>query len=534
MNHRYTDPLMPQTRRYNGIAYRQSRSPDAPYLVSFVATAEELLEWAGIPRRSEENLVGFQRAFDPKRVDRAKEFFDFPENQSPTALVVGLHPLAGRDPDALEVEMEGDITDSIRPCVITVRYSDHDQDLEQIISAVRRQLDYRLSQQTPEADDEDAVDNEDLIGRAIDTTETVNGGENEGTDSLAPSDDDTSDDEDDDNEEIELGRSVLDQLRERLDSPEWCHHNEEALRDMAKPATLIDGQHRVKGAEGCERGIPFAVCAIVNCEWSEQVYQFTVVNYTAKGIPDQFITANAALSLTRDELNGLQNRLVQAGVKVIEYELMKVIQFDSHSPFFGLINLSEKKDPGKIGYKTMVRVARVWYLGRHPVYKQILPNLYPDLTKRATRPRLERWKAEHWGDFFLDFWNVVADHYRGIPSSHRPDGTLWEVGSQLMVAIVLLELQEAFLTNLNAQDEDFFLPRDGENAVEELRTKLKRRAEKFVEWFPPEFFATKWAISSLNTGFGRTALQQALRQFVDTKGRYQYGKSSLLTGKTTD
>jgi hypothetical protein len=29
---------------YQGIAYRQSRSPDAPYLVSFVVTAEELLE----------------------------------------------------------------------------------------------------------------------------------------------------------------------------------------------------------------------------------------------------------------------------------------------------------------------------------------------------------------------------------------------------------------------------------------------------------------------------------------------------------
>lgn len=525
---------MPDPRVYQGIAYRQSRSPDAPYLVSFVATAEELLEWAGIPRRSEENLIGFQRAFDPKRVDLAKEFFAFPENQSPTALVVGLHPSAGRDPDALKVKMGGDAGDSIRPCSITVRYSDLDLDLDQIVAAVRRQLDYRLSQQVPETDDDDGNvgSGTEPIGSDDDSIVDLHDADNE---SLPSSEDEEAGEEDDDNsEEIELGRSVLDRLRERLDNPDWCADNEEALRDMAKPATLIDGQHRVKGAEGCERNIPFAVCAIVDCEWAEQVYQFTVVNYTAKGIPDQFITANAALSLTRDELSGLQNRLVQAGVKVIEYELMKVIQFNSLSPFYGLINLSEKKDAQKIGYKTMVRVARVWYLGRHPVFKQILPNLYPDLTKRATRPRLERWKAEDWGNFFLDFWNVVADHYRGVASSHRSGGTLWEVGSQLMVAIVLLELQEAFLTNLNAQDEDFFVPRDSANAVQELRTKLRRRAEKFVEWFPPEFFAAKWAVSSLNTGFGRTALQQALRQFVDTKGRYQYGKSSLLTGKTTD
>jgi hypothetical protein len=523
---------MPEARIYQGIAYRQSRSADAPYLVSFVATAEELLEWAGIPRRSEENLVGFQRAFDQKRVDRAKEFFGFPENQSPTALVVGLHPSAGRDPGALEVKMDGDAGDSIRQCSIAVRYSDSNQDLDQVVAAVRRQLDYRLNQQTPDVNDntdDDLTDDSESLENSI--TDFHDDSDATGN-PLAPNEDDEVGNDDDD--EIELGRSVLDQLRERLDSPDWCSDNEEALRDMAKPATLIDGQHRVKGTEGCERNIPFAVCAIVDCEWAEQVYQFTVVNYTAKGIPDQFITANAALSLTPDELNGLQNRLVQAGVKVIEYELMKVIQFDSQSPFYGLINLSEKKDAQKIGYKTMVRVARVWYLARHPVFKQILPNLYPDLTKRATKTRHEYWKAEDWGNFFLDFWNVVADHYRGLASSHRSGGTLWEVGSQLMVAIVLLELQEAFLTNLNAQDEDFFVPRDSENAAQELRTKLRRRAEKFVEWFPPEFFATKWAISSLNTSLGRTALQQALRQFVDTKGRYQYGKSSLLTGKTTD
>ncbi|HYM46322.1 MAG TPA: hypothetical protein VES65_09230, partial [Solirubrobacteraceae bacterium] len=328
---------MSRVRTYQGIAYRQSRSPDAPYLVSFVAVAEELLEWAGIPRRSEENLVGFQRGFDEIRVDRAKRYFDIPENQSPTALVLGLHPPAGRDPDALTVEMEGTDGDAIRPCTITVRYSDSDYSCEEIVAAVRRQLDYRLSNQPAEVDEETTADDFDT---EVDGVDAVNG--------ASPSPESESEDSDisegdNDEEEIELGRSVLDQLREKLDDSEWCAANEEALRDMAKPATLIDGQHRVKGAERCERGIPFAVCALVDCAWAEQVYQFTVVNYTAKGIPDQFITANAALSLTRDELGGLQDRLVQAGVKVIEYELMKVVEFDSRSQFYNLVNLSEKK-----------------------------------------------------------------------------------------------------------------------------------------------------------------------------------------------
>ena len=101
-----------------------------------------------------------------------------------------------------------------------------------------------------------------------------------------------------DGEELELGRSVLSDLADSLDDPAWLEDgdNANAVLDMAKPATIIDGQHRLLGADATERGIPFSVVALVDCPWAEQVFQFTVVNYTAKGIPDQFITANAALS----------------------------------------------------------------------------------------------------------------------------------------------------------------------------------------------------------------------------------------------
>ncbi len=353
-------------------------------MVSFVASAEDLLQWAGIPRRSEENLVGFQRGYNEARVERAKRYFDFPENQSPTALVVGLHPPRGRDPDSIGVAMDGDEDDAIQTCTLTVRYDDTEHDLDDIVESVKRQLDYRLAQANDEdaeqeSDEEASLESEDAstdTATADSDEEPADAVDDDKAEESLNADEDGADgdegEEVEDPDEIELGRSVLHALRAHLEDRDWCAANEEALRDMAKPATLIDGQHRVKGAERQERGIPFAVCALVDCEWSEQVYQFTVVNYTAKGIPDQFITANAALSLTRDELGGLQNRLVQAGVKVIEYELMKVVEFDTRSPFYGLVNLSEKKAEKKIGYKTMVRVAKAWYQGSHPVFQQLL------------------------------------------------------------------------------------------------------------------------------------------------------------------
>ena len=74
--------------RYPGRAYRQAQFDDAPWLVSFVADASELRQWAWVPRRTEQNRAGFQRLEDQARIYRAKEYFQQPANQSPTSLIL--------------------------------------------------------------------------------------------------------------------------------------------------------------------------------------------------------------------------------------------------------------------------------------------------------------------------------------------------------------------------------------------------------------------------------------------------------------
>jgi hypothetical protein len=518
---------------YLGVAYRQNKSSEAPWLVSYVVAAEELLEWAGIPRRATPGLVGFQRTYDEARVMQAKKFFDLAPNQSPTALVVGIHPIApsGNRPVKLEF-LDGDETSMVRKCRLVVEFNPDHMSLDRVIESVRHQIHYRLDQDILNAGPSSA------LSSPTDITDEEDSAEEAAEEAVRASETDDEEDEalegeDHSGEALELGRSLLNELLVHLDDRDWCAAHLDDLRDLAKPATIIDGQHRVLGARACERNIPFAVCAMYDCDWAEQVFQFTVVNYTAEGIPDQFITANAALSLTKPELGKLQTRLVQAGVKVIEYELMKVVQFDVSSPFHNLVNLSEKKDPKKIGYKTMVRLAKRWYDGRHQVFQLLFAQMFPDLRGRKNRrKRLELWRAEYWGTFFLDFWSVVHRRYNSEPAN-EPGYNLWDVGhSNLIVAIVLLEFQEAYLDNLNAQDEEFFQPKDSHNAVAELRDKLRKRAEKFVEWVPPQFFGTRWGWSGLSIGPGRSALKEALGKFVTNKGIYQYDKSALITGKT--
>ena len=518
---------------YECVAYRQSQNPAAPWLLSFVASAEELLGWSSIPRRTDHTLNGFQRTDDPVRVSKAKAFFQLGINQSPTSLIVGIHPsAAGLKPLATLEFTDGVESDSIRRARLSI-VAQHDSTLEGAVARVRDQIQYRLSANTDAAiapGEDIAALLEEAEEQAVEESEAADvdvAGDEASESNDVAMEVEVSDDS------LELGRSLLLQLLAKLDDPAWCIANEKDIRDLARPATIIDGQHRVLAADQCERNIPFSVCAIFDCPWPEQVFQFTVVNYTAKGIPDQFITANAALSLTKPELGVLQDRLVQAGVRVTEYELMKVVQFDKESPFYDLVNLTEKNSADKIGYRSMVRLARTYYQAKHPGIQQLLVGLYPDIPgHKGVKKRVDRWQLNDWGLFFKDFWRAAAKVYTDEKSKEY-SVSLWTPGrSNLLIGVVLEELQTAFLDHLAQQDLDlFFTATDKSMAIQELRPRVEKKADLFFSWVPAEFFAAKWELKSLSVGPGRKALEDVMAQFVKFKGKYQYGKSVFITGQ---
>jgi hypothetical protein len=501
--------------KYNGTAYKQGTDPNAAWIISFVARAEELLDWVGIPRRSERGLVGFQRIDDPVRVERAKQFFMEPLNQSPTALIVGIHNPginSQRNVALTFLDQEGDI----RRCELIVDFSADqisDGELRDMISS---QIKSRLAtESSPNLEgDEDELDlEEDDASDDDDEIEQTSGGGRGGN--------------------IELGRSLLNELLDKMNDPIWFDENRSAILDFAKPATLIDGQHRVKGAEGTERGIPFTVCALFDCSWSEQVFQFTIVNYTQNGIPDQFITANAALSLTKSELKGLEGRLRQAQVKVIEYDLMKIVNFDDRSPFFQLVDLSDKVSKERIGYKTMVKIAKQWWSGKPHGVAKLIQALYPEVTGKKSDVRtqqLARWQSEDWGDFFIAFWSTVKSKYGNLPS-HVHGHKLWDVGySNLMVAVVLLQFQTVFLEDLGRRDKHFFEKKSKDELIENV---AERSRDDFLSWFPQDLFAREWKIKSLNTGAGKAVLLDCFNEMERKQGKFGYANSALVTGKTS-
>src|SRR5690348_11972457 len=79
---------------YPIFAFRQQK--DAPVQVAFVAHSREILEWAGVPRKSDGLLTGYQRFKDDVRITQdIVRFFQDPRNCSPTAIIVALRKDVG-------------------------------------------------------------------------------------------------------------------------------------------------------------------------------------------------------------------------------------------------------------------------------------------------------------------------------------------------------------------------------------------------------------------------------------------------------
>lgn len=509
------------THKYSGIAYRQTTDSSAPWLVTFVATAEDISSWAGIPRRSEKGLIGFQRPDDERRVTQAEGFFKNTKNQSPTALIVGIHrPASGERPRVRLVFTDNDSEASIRQCELQIDFDQSAYSLANAVHDLKTQINTRLEDARDEAVSDESSDSED--------------------EEAADDADDTGDEAADDAPEIELGRSLLMDLVTKLNDPDWCAANEASIIDLAKPCTVIDGQHRLKGAERRESHIPFTVIGLFDCSWPEQVFQFTVVNYTAKGIPDQFITANAALSLTGNDLDFLKTRLQQAGVKVLEYDLMSVVNFDRESPFFERVSMAASgTQSGKLGYKTMVQIAKAWHSTNTLAVAKIIEASYPEISGGNARQKRKAKNAmwhdnADWGGFFKRFWAVVRDYYQE-EAQRGGVADPWDIANQthLSVTAVLRAFQERFLVHLAGQDGWFELPDSvttNAAANEYFAAKVERLAKKVCEKIPLDFFTSTWAWNSVNIGPGKEALKTCLQGFIEGGSEYKFRNSTLFRG----
>lgn len=485
------------TYPYTVLAFKQQT--DSPIQVAFVAHAGEIMNWVGVPRKSDELLTGYQRFRDRNRINQEiVPFFQNPQNCSPTAIIVSLRGDSKLGRCTLETT---DIPPgSIVPTKLFIEVDEEALNTNRVFEAALQYVNSRLdtteearivSEESP--GDEDTILDEEVTG------------------------DDTGDDTDEVEEIDHLGTATLQRMKELLDDRQNWENTEfqQAISDYVKPAFIIDGQHRVAAAaQITTKGLPFIVCGLFDAPWEEQVFQFTVVNLKPKRLPPSLVTSIAGLSLTRTEQERVEQRLNQAGIRMTEVAIMSLVAYDDASPFAEKIDMnvgSPRDREDKLGYVAMKRIAKEWFAASRTSLTLIAKAVFS--TNSASRARAH-WRSERvWFHMFCSFWNAVRNHY---PTN------LWQktTNNRLFIGAQLWALQEAILRQADGQVPSYWQSTELsdielEERIPLLENKLLEVVTTNLAYFPVEMWTIPWAKSSFDTHGGREELIKLFNQFID-------------------
>jgi hypothetical protein len=471
-------------KTYQYFAQLVQQRPGSMKTVYFIAKSEEIKKWGGIPSKSANYMRGFQRALIKEHKTEITTFFETDEkNISPTCIVAAFKPstIVIKEIPDLKKNLPKDYLGE--PVLISFEVDDEkDTSIDDLAKKVAGNLRSTFKDIASEASE---------------------GEENEESAS-------TNDTEEDSEDEVSLsiGNSHLKSFIENLEKPEWIAKSKTEdsdgvlrtlLQDFLKPATIVDGQHRTEGAAYLEQGIPFPVVGLIDADWREEVFQFVVINQRAKPIKSEFLSAIIASSLSKKDIEELNTRLEQAGVDLLNTNIMQLVHTSPKSPFVGMIDYKIKGAKGQLKYSGMLSLAKRFRklttsdpeIRFKDFFKQVF--LKSTTGVRYTDKR-SHWMEGEWFNSFCIFWSTVKDHF-----DKRSYGRLWEYNTNFMKIVALQELQGLFLFWLNQQREE--LNESGD---------LKIKVERFIKNLNGPFYSDTWKKTSLQSDTGRKILRRAL------------------------
>lgn len=469
----------------------------------FVAPAEEIDTWGGVPQKSSRFMKGFQRADSEAHSKDVAEFFETPGNISPTAIVVAFKPGSAR-----VKPLENSAFPSEQFALLEVDYEDPtDVTISSLAARIADEL-----QQYEESDDPSADSRE--------------------TDAEVEEEEGELDDEEDEAlpgepGELQISGSHLSQFLHFLRDADALHKVEQEdpaklrkmLHNLVKPATIVDGQHRTKGAASVEMHIKFPVVGLLNADWKEQVFQFVVINQRAKPIPAEFLSAIISSSLSSGDISKMTERLEQAGVRLDNARIMELVNGDAKSPFQGMVDFKIQGSGGRLPYAGMLTLARRFRGLRTHVGKLRFPQFFKQIFRdgmpgeRYSEKRAE-WQNRAWFEYFSEFWTAVKEHVADEKGGYD---RLWSYGSNLLKIVTLQELQNLFLQWVFDRME-----------VVSSVTMFTQLAKHYLRNLKPIFFEKDWKLPSLQSGTGRQYLRNALEEAIKNP-RFDYDEP-LFTG----
>jgi len=472
-------------KTFSYFAQLVQQRPGSIKTVYFIAKAEEIKKWGGIPSKSANYMRGFQRALIKEHKTEITKFFETDgKNISPTSIVAAFKPSAITIKELPEIKSSLPKDFVGEPVLISFDVNDDkDSSVEDLAKKVAQNLRSSFKDISSEPSDSEESDESAVVP-------------------------DDADDESDEEGSLSLGNSHLKAFIENLENPDWIAKSKTEdtegllrplLADFLKPATIVDGQHRTEGAAFLEQKIPFPVVGLIDADWREEVFQFVVINQRARPIKPEFLSAIISSSLSKKDIDELNNRLEQAGVDLLNTNIMDLVHGSAKSPFSGMIDFKIKGAKGQLKYSGILSLAkRFRKLTTHDDeirFKDFFKQVFLKSTS-GTRYRDKRinWLEREWFLSFCVFWSTVKEHFEAKSYGH-----LWEYNTNLLKIVALQELQNLFILWLNQQREEL-------NSIDDLKPKVQR----FIKNLNGSFFSDRWKKTSLQSETGRKILRRAL------------------------
>ncbi|HTR13725.1 MAG TPA: hypothetical protein VMI72_10870 [Roseiarcus sp.] len=277
----------------------------------------------------------------------------------------------------------------------------------------------------------------------------------------------------------------------------------EILYSILRPAIIVDGQHRVFGGAGADENMHFAVCAMPESNWSESVYQFVVINETAKPIKPAFLSSIIATSLSAEEIASVYDRLRTSRIDVERAEVMEQINTDPSSPFKNMIDFEVEGSPGFLQFPGMARLAREF---------QNIPSSHSILLPDGSWDGVNEDLVSH----FFAFWTGIRRYF------DSKDERLWRMPSadnpnNLLKIVTLQEIQGLMLDNW------------ADSRMIRLKSPADTEEAAFRFWtdFPAACFTDEWRQKGLQTSVGRRILRDAITETRRNIGRKNWGHRRL-------
>ncbi|MCO7189519.1 MULTISPECIES: hypothetical protein [unclassified Pseudoalteromonas] len=357
---------------YDAIKVVQTK--ESKPLILFGAKAVDIEKWAGIPQKKTldpgaAETTGFQRSESPSRLRQLSNFYKNKDNVVQNNLICSLRKLEGCSVDFIPNVREGNTGQVI------IEFPDfYSSSWETLFALLRSSLESRVggfdvnksspkylelkSQIGLESDNEPG---DELELEAEEDIEAAIYEESHLNDFL---------------EDVAIRHELIKELgSENIEGDKFLGFDRASLMSFLLPVTLVDGQHRLKGAviaaeekanenkhEGIqllESGIEadqvfnqlkqkysreLPVSLLMEDEPKEQVFQFVVINQKATPIGKSLLGTIISTTLTTSEMEDVNDRLLDSGIALEDARAITWAARNPQSPFCGLVERGTSSD----------------------------------------------------------------------------------------------------------------------------------------------------------------------------------------------